>query len=117
MLRPLNPLLEPSNFILLSVGPYISWIYLRLSIAFTVIACVIMAVVNTKDRIRMLRLTLVICGAIQGVYGSLMTLSLAEWGFFVPKQHHVGSATGTFVSRNHLANYLVMCLAIGRVWF
>ncbi|MEQ1438052.1 O-antigen ligase family protein [Fontimonas sp. SYSU GA230001] len=45
-------------------------------------------------------------GLFQALYGSLMTLSGLEWGFFEAKQHYRRVATGTFVNRNHLAGYL-----------
>jgi O-antigen ligase len=49
----------------------------------------------------------------QAAYGSLMTLSGAEYGFFFEKEYYRGVATGTFVNRNHLAGYLEICLAVG----
>jgi O-antigen ligase len=51
---------------------------------------------------------IVLSGLAQAVYGSLMTLSGMEWGFFAEKQHYRGFATGTFVNRNHLAGYLAL---------
>jgi len=36
-----------------------------------------------------------------------------EYLFLVPKEGFIGSATGTFVNRNHLAGYLEMTLPIG----
>jgi O-antigen ligase len=51
---------------------------------------------------------IVVSGLAQAVYGSLMTLSGLEWGFFAEKQYYRGFATGTFVNRNHLAGYLAL---------
>ena len=42
-----------------------------------------------------------------------MVLSGLELGFFVKKYASYGSATGTFVNRNHFAGYLVLCSAAG----
>ena len=47
------------------------------------------------------------------LYGSVMTLSGLEYLLFVKKEDYLGTATGTFVNRNHLAGYLEMALAIG----
>jgi len=69
--------------------------------------------VNSKARTKMLAYTLVFSGLFQACYGSFMTLSGLEWGFFIEKEHYRGVATGTFINRNHLAGYLEMCLAIG----
>jgi O-antigen ligase len=68
---------------------------------------------NSQTRLRWTVYTLVISGTFQAVYGSLMTLSGAEYLFFVPKDSYTGVATGTFVNRNHLAGYLVICLSMG----
>ena len=79
-------------------------------IAFFVLALVLL---NNTHRIRIAAYTLIASGLFQAVYGSLMTLSGIEFGFFIPKDSYTGVATGTFVNRNHLAGYLVICLSIG----
>lgn len=60
------------------------------------------------DRVRMGQVlgVIVASGLFQALYGSLMTLSGLEWGFFEVKEHYRRVATGTFVNRNHLAGYL-----------
>ena len=68
---------------------------------------------NSAARLRLLLSVLVFSGTFQAVYGALMVLSGLELGFFVEKYAGLGVATGTFVNRNHLAGYLVMCLAAG----
>jgi len=70
-------------------------------------------IVNTPSRLRWIALALVLSGLFQASYGSLMTLSGLEYGFFHEKIHNRGLATGTFINRNHLAGYLVMCLSVG----
>jgi len=69
--------------------------------------------VSNKHRLVMLGYTLVFSAVFQAFYGSMMTLSGLEYGFFVEKAAYVGFATGTFVNRNHLAGYLEMASAIG----
>lgn len=68
---------------------------------------------DTPQRVRTVFLAIVIFGVIQALYGSFMTLSGLEYGFFMKKTAYLGRATGTFVNRNHLAGYLEMCLAVG----
>ncbi|MEY2700530.1 MAG: hypothetical protein RIQ52_1285 [Pseudomonadota bacterium] len=68
---------------------------------------------NTQQRLRWLAYVLIASGAFQAFYGSFMSLSGLEYGFFRHKTHGVGVATGTFVNRNHLAGYLEMTLAVG----
>ena len=69
--------------------------------------------VNSRDRLRTLFWVIVGCGVFQALYGSFMTLSGLEYGFFHKKYASLGVSTGTFINRNHLAGYLEMCLAIG----
>jgi O-antigen ligase len=56
---------------------------------------------------------IVVSGLLQATYGSVMTLSGLEYGFFIEKIVNQGNATGTFINRNHLAGYLVLSLACG----
>ena len=69
--------------------------------------------VNTRSRLMLLAWTLVISGVFQALYGSLMTLSGIEQIFWLDKEWNRGVVTGTFINRNHLAGYLVMCLSVG----
>jgi len=87
--------------------------YLLRGCAFTAGFFLTIALVNTHDRVKMLLQVLVFSGTFQAAYGALMVLSGLELGFFVEKYVGQGVATGTFVNRNHLAGYLVMCLAAG----
>ncbi len=72
-----------------------------------------LALVNSAARAKALLWTLVASGSFQAIYGSTMVLTGLEWGFLVEKYTNRGVATGTFVNTNHLAGYLVMCLAAG----
>lgn len=79
-------------------------------IGFLVLALLL---INSSLRIRWTIYTLVISGLFQATYGSLMTLSGIESSFFLPKDSYLDVATGTFINRNHLAGYLVICLSMG----
>jgi O-antigen ligase len=69
--------------------------------------------INSKQRIRITLYVLVCSGVFQAIYGSLMTLTGTEYTFLIPKDSYLGVATGTFINRNHLAGYLVVCLSLG----
>ena len=112
-LRFVDPAIETSTSATISIDPHISWIHLRQTLAFIAMAFLLLALVNTPTRLRQLALALLIAGVLQAVYGSLMTLSDLEYGFFIKKERFLGVATGTFWNRNHLANYLILCLAMG----
>ena len=84
-----------------------------LSLALALLFVLTLQLAHSRQRLRMLAVTLVWAGLLQALYGSFMTLSGLEWSFFFEKEHGRRVATGTFVNRNHLAGYLVLTLAVG----
>jgi len=96
-----------------SLDPAATRYYLLIGCTITQGFFLSLALVNSYSRVRVLLKVLVFSGVLQAVYGSFMVLSGIEIGFFVEKYAGRGVATGTFVNRNHLAGYLVMCLAAG----
>lgn len=97
----------------LTLHPYASFLFWLKSVGYFLLFVLTLLLVNSKQRLVMLGYTLVFSGLFQAFYGSLMTLSGLEYGFFFKKDDHVGFATGTFMNRNHLAGYLEMVSAIG----
>lgn len=83
------------------------------TLCYTLIFCLTLLLVTSRQRMKLLILVVVFSGLFQAAYGSLMTLSGLEYGFFSEKYAYLGVATGTFVNRNHLAGYLEMSLALG----
>ena len=67
------------------------------SMSYLLIFCLVLLLLNDKRRVRLLAQVLVISGVLQAAYGSLMTLSGVEYGFFFEKEVYRGVATGTFV--------------------
>ncbi len=97
----------------LSLDRHASWVFFLKSLSYAVLFFLALQLIRDKQRIRLLALVLVYSALFQAVYGSLMTLSGLEYGFFFEKYAYRGVATGTFVNRNHMANYLVLSLAMG----
>lgn len=97
----------------LSLEPGMTQMMAMLSWGFWVFFALTLLLVDSSRRLRQLMITIVLCGVFQALYGSFMTLSGIEYGFFLEKTAYLGRATGTFVNRNHLAGYLEMSLAIG----
>jgi O-antigen ligase len=97
----------------LSLEPFQSQQQTLLSCGLLAFLSLSLALLNSQSRIKLTVYTLIACGLFQAAFGSLMTLSDTEYGFFIPKDSYTGVATGTFVNRNHLAGYLVICLSIG----
>jgi putative inorganic carbon (HCO3(-)) transporter len=97
----------------LSLDPSAGRTAILKTLAYGVLFAITLLVVNQLYRLRLVMLVLVFSGVFQATFGSLMTLSGLEYGFFVKKAYNIGVATGTFVNSNHLAGYLEMCLALG----
>lgn len=87
--------------------------YLLRSLCYFGAFCLALVLINSRKRLEWVLWTLFLSGVFQAIYGSLMVISGAELGFFVEKYTGKGTATGTFVNRNHLAGYLVLCLSAG----
>ncbi|MDH5184469.1 MAG: O-antigen ligase family protein [Gammaproteobacteria bacterium] len=97
----------------LTQDSHTTWVYFLKSIAYVQLFSLVLLLANTSNRVRLLAYTIVYSALFQAVYGSIMILSGLEYGFFVKKEYGIGTATGTFVNRNHLAGYLEMALAVG----
>jgi O-antigen ligase len=101
------------NFITITLDPEQTRFYLLQGLTYTAAFFLFAATLNSRKRIEIFLWALALSGTFQAVYGSLMMLSGIEYGFFVEKYTGQGLATGTFINRNHLSGYLVMCLAAG----
>lgn len=83
------------------------------SLAYAGLFWLVILLCGVRHRLRGLGWALLLSGLLQAVYGSLMTLSGLEYSFFQFKEFYQGSATGTFVNRNHFAGYMELSLAMG----
>jgi O-antigen ligase len=81
--------------------------------AYSCLLLLVLALVNTEKHIKTVLTVFFFSGLFQAAYGSFMTLSQLEYGFFIEKTAYIGRATGTFVNRNHFANYMVMSVSAG----
>ncbi|HEC85651.1 MAG TPA: hypothetical protein ENI48_10495, partial [Thioploca sp.] len=101
------------TYITLLVDSHSTAVGLLKSLSYVLLFTLTLLVVNTRRRLRWVAWMLVFSGVSQAFYGSVMTLSGLEYGFFHEKVYYREVATGTFINRNHLAGYLVMCLSVG----
>jgi hypothetical protein len=106
-------LLPSSNWITLSVDASVTAAHLLQGLGFCAIAALTLLLIDTRKHLKILAMCLLISGLLQAAYGAFMTLSGIEYGFLIPKTSYIGNATGTFVNRNHYADYLTLCLAAG----
>lgn len=85
--------------------------FFKLLAYFCLFICTLL-LVNDERRIKLLLITMVAAGTLQAIYGALEILLGAKTSFiFGFKVAEV--ATGSFVYKNHYANFLMMCLAAG----
>ena len=103
----------PASRLPLSLDVAATRLYLLMAVACASGFALVLVLVNGDRRARILLWVLVASGSCQAFYGVMMVLTGLEWGFLVEKYANLGVATGTFVNRNHLAGYLVICLAAG----
>ena len=97
----------------ISIDPEATLKELLLGISLTLFFALSLLLLNSRSRIKAAIYTIVLSGLFQAIFGSLMTLSELEYLFFIKKDSYIGVATGTFINRNHLAGYLVICLSLG----
>ncbi len=97
----------------LSADWYASSEALLQSLGLLFMALLTVLLVITERRVQQLLAVLMLAGLAQALYGSLMTLTGAEYGFLEAKEIGRGLASGTYINRNHYANMLVMALSAG----
>ena len=91
----------------LSLSPSASLGKLVLMLAVGVFGFLVLRCVRSRREVETFVLALIACGLFQAFYGMAETFSGHEMIFGV-KKRYVGSVSGTFYNRNHLAGFLEM---------
>lgn len=89
---------------------------LQKSIAYALFFVLALALINTPSRLNLVAQAIVISGVLQAAYGVLVVLGGNSFDILQIREisnQHQGSATGSFLNRNHFAGYLEMAIAIG----
>ena len=86
---------------------------LLLSIGLFLLALLTIVLVRSRRRALQVLYVLVLAGLLQAIFGSLLTLSGAEFTLLDYRQLERANAHGTFINRNHYANLLVLALSAG----
>lgn len=97
----------------ISADPAATALALILGIAYSLLFLLIISLFATRTRLLWLLSILVISGTLQAFYGTFMALSGFEWTFLGEIHSSRGTASGTFVNRNHFAGYIELTLACG----
>jgi putative inorganic carbon (HCO3(-)) transporter len=117
MLSPAHaslPPLEPtSSARTLSLDPYASSAFLLKSCAYTLAFGLTLAFVRSRSRLRTIAFVILGSALMQALFASFTHLAKLDYELFFTSFVHSGSASGTFVNRNHLAGYLEISLALG----
>lgn len=96
-----------------SVSAYKSQQSFLLGLSYLGIFSLSLLLIDSKKRMRQTAALLVGSALFQALFGSFMVLSGVEYLLLVPKDSYLGLVTGTFVNRNSMSAYLVMCVSIG----
>jgi O-antigen ligase len=102
----------------LSVAPYLTALSLFKTICYFQLFALVLLLTRHKKQLNTIIYALVISGLIQALYGILMVTNNLEGVFFSEfflenSRNHTRVVSGGFTSRNHMANYMAMCVAIG----
>jgi O-antigen ligase len=73
----------------------------------------VLLLVDSRERVLFTARVMIWCGVFQAFFASAMMMSDIEQVAYLDKTFGRGSASGTFINRNHLAGFLEMNLAIG----
>lgn len=101
-----------TRYATLSIDPAQSTISLFKTLSYSSLFICTLLLCNSIERIRVTMLTIVSMGVFQATYGTFEVLLDVESSliFSLPVD---GIATGTFVYKNHYANFLMLCLSTG----
>ncbi len=96
----------------ISLDPFSTELSVIKGIAYLMIIISAALLVNSVQRLRLVLTTIVLSGVFQALYGAFEILLNQKqslvFGFDIGQ-----AATGTFVYKNHFANYLLLCLCMG----
>ncbi len=100
------------TFVPISTDPGQTLISLYKSLGYWCLFISVLLLCNSNERIKQLMLAIIFTGIFQAMYGASEILSGIDKSiiFNLPVK---SAATGTFVYKNHYANFLMLCLSIG----
>lgn len=96
----------------ISLDPFSTELSLLRGIAFLFVIITSALLINTVKRMRLVLTTLVCSGVFQALYGAFEVLLAQKYSLVFG--YEIGpAATGSFLYKNHFANYLLLCLCLG----
>lgn len=102
----------PNDWRTLSLDPSQTQVASFKGLAYFCIMILSILLITSETRLTQLLIVMVLSGTFQAVYGSIQAMSGNElsWVFEV---RNSTIATGSFIYKNHFANFLLLCLSIG----
>lgn len=102
----------PETFKTFSLDPSQTQVSSFKGLAYFCVMLLSLLLVTTEHRLKKLLVVMVLSGTFQAVYGSLQAMSgnTTSWVFSVANS---SIATGSFIYKNHFANFLLLSLAMG----
>ena len=73
----------------------------------------VLALVNTRSRLKTLAKVMVFVGLAEALYGLINTISGIERVWWIEKEYYRGFVTGTFINRNSFAGHMELVIPIG----
>ena len=101
------------SWMTLSLSPSASVSEAILVVCYGLFGFLVLRTVRTRRRAEALALVVIASALFQAFYGMAEVFSGHETILGRPKRHNVGSVTGTYVNRNHLAGFLEMAFPLG----
>ena len=108
-----DAVIAPSSRLTLSLAPHASVSKLVLMLCYGLFGYLVLKTVRSRRRAEILVVVVIASALFQALYGMAETFSGHETILGRPKRYGIGSVTGTFVNRNHLAGFLEMAFPLG----
>ncbi len=107
-----NGIAAPSSWLTLSLSPSATLSELVLILCYGIFGFLILRTVRTRGRAELLVIAILASALFQSFYGMAEVFSGHEAILGRPKRYNIGSVTGTYVNRNHLAGFLEMAFPL-----
>lgn len=111
--RPLRFPIASQDWIPISTDWGATILQLQKSLALAMLFTMVLGMINTPERLESCMEFMVVSGVMQASYGTLVVMGGHDFDFLHILDHSIqpGCATGTFVSRNNYAGFLIISIA------
>jgi len=107
-----DAVIAPSSWLTLSLSPSATLAELILIVCYGLFGYLVLRTVRSRGRAEILVVVILASALFQSFYGMAETFSGHEMILGRPKRYNLGSVTGTYVNRNHLAGFLEMAFPL-----